>query len=298
MRYFLIMVVGFVLNSHSTFSQRNFKSKLETLNQQLIEAALTKKFQRAERLYSDSTILMAEYQPVLDGKRQIMAYYSEMFSRQDLKTYNRQTMEITDFGNLILEIGLFQKEFADGNKLKGKYFNSWSVNENGDFSLRAECFGFFGEPENKQDYRVMDLLDENEPLKGRKGKKIPKEIQAYNAFGENLVRDRNTQGVVDAYTKDGVYFPFADTAKTGYQELLTHFTQYHSHPVKIDSIEVWAHDYDWVPGGLVKYNKFWVKWTVPDGYTGVSSGAGISYWKKIGDEYLRHRQVATHIHQP
>ena len=272
MRYFLILMVTSHFSMLEAKAQEKTKQALETLNERLIRAALNKDFESVEGLYSDSTILMAEYQPTLDGKLKIAAYYSEIFKRQDLKTYERRTMEVMDFGTLILEIGLFQKELANKEKLKGKYFNSWSRNSNGEFTLRAECFGFFGEPQNKEGHRVMPLLDLNEPLIGRNGKKIPKEIQAYNAYGENLVRDRNTMGVVNSYTKDGVYFPFADTAKTGYKELLTHFTQYHSHPVKIDSIEVWTHDYDWVPGGLIKYNKFWVKWTVPDGYTGISSG--------------------------
>lgn len=284
-------------SKQSVTTTETLSEHLEGLNERIANAAIQREFDLISDLYLDSTLLIAAYQPLLDGKHKIKAFYVETYHRQDLADYSRETVEIIDFENYVLEIGLFQKLFSDGSQLQGKYFNNWLKGTDGKLYLRAESFGFFGEPENKEDYRVMFLTDDNEPLKGRNGKIIPMELQVYNAFGENLVRDRNTQGVVDSYTKDGIYFPFADTAKTGYDGLLKHFTAYHKYPVKIDSIEVWTYDYDQVDDGIIRYNRFFVRWTLPDGNTGESSGAGIAYWKRTSDNTLKtHRHIGTHIY--
>jgi len=303
MRHFLSSTLALLLLGCSvktadtpTAHSPQYAGQLKQLNQHITKAALNKDFQSIAYLYDENTLLLAEYQPMLDGIDLIKQYYNESFQRQDLTDYNRQTMEINDLGAFVLEIGLFDKTFADGRKVRGKYFSNWKKGQDGDLSLRAECFGFFGEPENKEIFRIEDLTDDHPPLEGRNGLKIPTEMQAYNALGENNVRDRDTKGVVNSYTKDGIYFPFADTAKVGYNELLTHFTGYHAPPAKIDSIEVWTHDFDVIDDGYIRYNKFYVKWTLPNGYTGETAGAGIVYWKRHEDGSLKkHRQVGTHI---
>ena len=135
--------------------------------------------------------------------------------------------------------------------------------------------------------------------KERSGKEMPIELELYSAYGENLVRDRNTEGVIDRYTKDGIYFPFADTAKTGNDELSKHFKAYHKTPVKIDIIEVWTYHYELVPDGMIRIGRFYVIWTLNNGYTGTSTGAGLSYWKRNEKNELKiHRQIGTHIYLP
>ena len=273
--------------------------QLNELNQQITQATLSDNFNQLENLYLDSSILIADYQPLLDGKEKIAAFYEETYKRQSLVNYTRETVELFDFEKYALEIGLFEKTFTNGEVVKGKYFTNWLIGADEKLYIRAESFGFIGEPSNRENYHIVSLTDDSTPLLGRNGRVMPKEIELYNAFGENLVRDRNTQGVIDSYTEDGIYFPFADTDKTGRAELTKHFKAYHKNPVKIDSIEVWTYDFDSVNDGLIRYNKFFVIWTLPNGYTGQSSGAGIAYWKRNAQNILQiHRQIGTHILEP
>lgn len=277
-------------------SENNIEKAVEKLNQLLIQATLEKDFDLAKDIYLDSCLLLADYQPMLDGKSQVKAYYEEIFNRQTLTNYTKTTLEVFDFEKLVLEIGTFNKDFSDQESHRGKYFNVWQKSDTGELLLKAEAFGYFKNLDDPEALVVKELKDESIPLLGRAGKTIPMEIQAYHALGQNRVRDRDTKAVVDSYTPDGVYYPFADSAKTGYEGLLKHFTAYHKNPVKIDSIETWSYDYDLVKDGMIWYSKFYVKWTVP-GYTGESSGTGISYWKRTKDNaWKKYRQIGMHIH--
>lgn len=304
--YIILLLLSFlsvacILNGVDTSGavKGDLHHQLEVLNSRLVNAALNKDFKLISDLYLDSSLLLAEYQPMLDGKDQIRAFYKETYERQNLADYKRQTIEIFDFDALVLEIGLFEKTLTDGSSLRGKYFTTWKKGKSGQLLLRAEGFGFIGEPANPDRFRIMPLTDDKEPLKGKVGKAIPMEIQAYHALGENMVRDRDTQGTVEAYTKDAIYYPFADSAKTGYTGLLKHFTAYHKNPVKIDSIETWTYDYDLVDNGFIRYSKFFVIWTLTNGYTGTSSGTGMTYTKRTeGNALKSHRKLATHTYRP
>ncbi len=282
----------------NSFEKVALNDALLSANNQLTKAAQTKNFGLVENIYSDSCLLLAEYQPMIDGKQSVRIYYEEIFRRQNITRYTKKTSEVFDFETLVLEIGTFEKEFVDEEPQTGKYFNVWKKNDVGDLILKAEAFGYFKTLDDPAVLRVLTLTDESAPLLGRSGKVIPMEIQAYHALGENRVRDRDTEGVVGAYTPDAVYYPYADSAKTGTAGLLKHFTEYHRNPVKIDTIETWTYDYDEVKDGFIRYSKFYVEWTVP-GFSGKTEGTGIAYWKRTKDNALKiHRQIGIHIHDP
>lgn len=306
MRHLLFSIVlGIVFNGckdenpiaeNKVVNKLDVKERIRQQNKKLIDAALYKNSDLMDKVYLDSCLLLAEYQPMLDGKTKIKTYYNELFKRQNLKEYTKKTIEVFEFEKLVLEIGTFRKEFVDTTTQTGKYFNVWQKHSSGQLYLKAETFGFYEPLSNPEKLQVKALTDDSKPLSGRFNKKIPMEIQAYHALGENRVRDRDTEGTVAAYTDDAVYYPFADSAKTGRKGLLKHFTAYHKNPVKIDSIETWTYDYDLVEDGIIRYSKFYVKWTVP-GYTGTTRGSGIAYWRRTEDNALKiHRQLGTHIH--
>lgn len=276
----------------------SLKERLVQRNKILTEAALRKNTSLMDSVYLDSCLLLAEYQPMLDGKTKVNLYYDELFKRQHLKEYTKTTIEVHEFEKLVLEIGTFKKEFMDTTVQTGKYFNVWQKHASGQLYLKTEAFGFYGPIANPEALRVLELTDDGPPLQGRFNKRIPMEIQAYHALGENRVRDRDTEGTVASYTHDAVYYPFADSAKTGRKGLLKHFKAYHKNPVKIDSIETWTYDYDLVADGIIRYSKFYVKWTVP-GYTGTTTGSGVAYWRRTKNNDLKiHRQLGTHIYNP
>jgi len=256
-------------------SELGLKVKIETLNNTLITAAMARNFTKAEHLYSENIVLLAEYMPIVEGKAGIQKYYTEIFKRQNLKSFKKETSEIFDFGETIVEIGVFEKSFEKTKSQTGQYWNIWELQENGTLLLSAETYGLFIPLENPSTL-VVDSIPGTvwNNLQVRKGVEIPLEFDAYSALMENIVRDRDTEKILELYTKDGSYTPFADTTKAGKENLSKHFYAYHKNPVVIDSIEGSTYDFILVPNGVIRFTQFYVEWTVPS-FSGKNKGTGI-----------------------
>lgn len=278
------------------FSKTDLKSKIQALNDSLIKAAKFKDFGKVANLYLDEAILLAEYNPLIDGKKDIEKFYTEIFKRQDVKEYKKETTELFNFGDTFLEIGIFQKTFSDMEVQNGKYWNVWEINGNGNLQLKAETFGFFHHIQDPSEL-VIDMAEYENITKPKEGVKISDELKILSSKMERIVRERDTKGIVELYTDNGAYYPFADTTKSGTQNLLKHYTQYHSYPVIIDSISSETYRYEEVPDGVIRYTKFYVEWTVPD-LSGKTRGTGMSYLKKQEDGSLKlHRVIGLHIYE-
>jgi len=276
-------------------SLSDLKEIIKDQNDRLIRAAQDKEFQQVIDVYRDDALLLAEYNPLIDGIENIEKFYAEMYKRQDLLDYEKQSKEVFDLEGIILETGTFRKVLKNGDSLEGKYINVWSRSDDGGILLKTEVFGYFHPIEDPIDLRVLSLKDETPGLMSRNGKMIPLELQAYHALNENCVRDRDTKKLLECYTEDAVYYPFADTEKSGIKNLTAHFIDYHRNPVKIDSIQIWTYDFDKVKNGYIQYSKFYVQWTVP-GFTGTTEGTGLTYYVRQEDNSLKmHRQIGLHI---
>ena len=268
----------------------DLKTTVTSLNHQLMEAAKTKNFSLIDSLYLDDAILLAEYNPLINRKENIRQYYTEIFSRQDISAYEKETTEVFGFGETILEIGDFKKTFSNAEQHEGKYFNVWKKSAKGSLNLKSETFGYYHPIDSPATLRVNLPQQDLSPIK------TILELEAYHALNENCVRDRDTKKLLTSYTDDAVYYPFADSKKAGIDVLTAHFTAYHAPPVKIDSIEIETFDYIPVDDGIIQYSQFFVKWTVP-GFIGTTEGTGQIYLKRQADNSLKiHRQIGLHVH--
>jgi ketosteroid isomerase-like protein len=300
-KYILLTFVLTILSSCENHTNRNTNESrpsgtvgdlLHEYNQQIIKAAKTKSFDELSDLYDNESFLMAEYNPLIQAKNNIKIYYDTIFIRENIKEYTRQTVDIVTFTDKIIEIGLFTKILENSEKFRGKYFNVWKLNNEGQLKLRAESFGYLHPVENPSTLLVPEA-SKSKP----EAINIPLELDAYNALNETNVIDRIPERSANVYTDDAMYLPFADTIKTGKSDLLKHYTAYYQNPAKIDSIQVVTYAYDEVENGYIRYAGFYVDWSVP-GFSGNTTGTGISFWRREKDNTLRmHRQIGLHIHK-
>lgn len=280
-------------NNKVAESISNAKHQLYEYNQKIINAAKTKSFDEISDLYDQESLLMSDYNRLIVDKKYIKIYYDSLFTRQNLKEYNREIIDVLEFTNRIIEIGLFTKVFENSEKLEGKYFNVWKKNGTGKLKLRAEAFGYLQPIDDPASFLVPEAC-----IAKPEAIKIPRELEAYVTLGKSNVRARIPEKTADSYTDDGMYMPFADSIKTGKNVLIDHFKAYYQHPATIDSLEIMTYAYDQLENGYIKYGGFYVDWTVP-GFSGSTAGCGISYWRRGEDNSLRiHRQIGLHIHNP
>ncbi|MGB3151700.1 MAG: hypothetical protein WBB27_13655 [Maribacter sp.] len=280
----------------ATSTVSDIKGEIQTRNNALIEAAMMKDFNGIADIYAEDALLLAEYNPLIDGKEGIKKFYTEIFERQSPTKYQKETTELFDFGETILEIGTFRKSFPDGENRLGPYWHIWELQADGNLLLRAETFGYFDAIKKPSTMAVDSIEEAVWNLQAREGVKIPLEYDAYGALMENIVRDRDTNKMLELYTKDGSYTPYVDTTKAGIANLSRHYYAYHKNPVVIDSIESATYDYIKVPNGVLRFTQFYVEWTVP-GFSGMNQGTGMVYWKRQEDNSLKiHRQIGHHIY--
>jgi len=276
-----------------SYSNNELRKTIDELNQLLIKAAIHKDFESIKDVYADDALLLAEFHPLLDGIDAIEQYYSEIFKRHNILKYTKDTEEIIDLGNRILEIGMFEKSFKNQQQ-HGKYWNVWEPMADGSLKLKSESFGYFHEIKDPSPWVVARLKDKTPEQEARAGRKIPFELQAYDALGEEHVRERNVQKAVGTYTKDCKYFQFAKPVVEGKKALLEYYKGYYGHPVKIDSISIWTYDYKRVKDGFLKYSKFYVAWTVPN-FSGITEGTNTAYYRREKDGSLKkHRLIGFH----
>jgi ketosteroid isomerase-like protein len=302
MQNYILIVLTLAMFSACENSQKEsikeveLTETVETLlheqNQKIINAAKTKSFNGISDLYNDESLLMAEYNPIIQTNRNIKIYYDTIFARENIIEYTRQTVDIVKCTDRIIEIGLFTKMLENSEIIRGKYFNVWARNNQGQLILRAESFGYLHQVENPSILLVPEA-SKSKP----KAIDIPLELDAYNALNETNVIDRIPKRSANIYAEDAMYLPFADTIKTGKANLLKHYEAYYQNPAKIDSIQVITYAYDEVENGYIRYAGFYVDWSVP-GFSGNTTGTGISYWRRENDNTLRmYRQIGLHIHK-
>ncbi|MEQ8686192.1 MAG: DUF4440 domain-containing protein [Imperialibacter sp.] len=267
---------------------KELKTQVSQLNERLVEAAKDKNINAVIDRYAADAVLMAEYQPVIKGRKSIAAYYTALFAQQQVISYRKVTTELLDFDSTVLEMGTFTKKLANERGFQGKYWNVWRKTAEGDLLLQAETFGFFHPVDDPSEWVVEGLPMEPSSVR------TTVELDAYNALMENIVRDRDTETIISLFSEDAAYYPFADTTKTGRTGLHQHYTDYHRPPVTIDSIEVWSYDYLEVAEGIIELSQFYVEWSVPN-LSGHTQGTGMRYWKRQPDHSLRlHRMIGLH----
>ncbi|WP_159092378.1 hypothetical protein [Aquimarina sp. Aq107] len=265
---------------------------LREYNKRISTAIKTGSFEVIQDLYDQESLLFTDYNPLIVHSDNIKLYYDIIFARQNVKEYHRKTIDVIEFSNRIIEIGLFTKVFENSKKLNGKYFNVWKKKTNGKLKIRAEAFGYL---EHIDDPKVFLVPEASTSIS--KTIEVPRELMAYTTLGKSNVIARIPEKTADSYTDDTMYLPFADTIKTGKAVLLDHYKAYYKNPVQIDSLEIMTYAYDKVENGYIKYGGFYVDWTVP-GFSGNTAGSGISYWRREKDNSLRiHRQIGLHIHK-
>ena len=170
---------------------------------------------------------MPEYQATLTGRNEIQDYYREIFKRQRIKTIRRRPHEFIHLENTIVVIGTYIREYeipsVDSSiNLQGKYCHVWGL-QAGKYRIKGETFGYF----HPVDYPEALIISKNQqPDEDDIQIKVPFELKAYNALMEKGVRQRNATLRAEFFTDDAVFYPFADTAVVGMNQLKPYLAAY------------------------------------------------------------------------
>ena len=279
----------------------DLRAQLEKLKEVFIATTIEDKVDERMKYYAPDAISMPEYHPLVQGVSLIKKYYTEIFKRQQVKSYTKEITEVIDLGGTVAEYGIFKIEYSTASEGSvvhtGKYCNIWEVQAGGSLLLEAEGWGYFRHIENPNSLYVETAVSdaETDVLPGDdKSADILFELRALNTLMEKMVQKRDGRSQADFYAVDGTYMPFADTTKTGRDGIRRHLINYTSGGgIVLDSINIHTYQLKSVGNYVIEYSKFYVKWTTDR--TGKTKGKGIRIWKRTPAGSLKlYRQMGMH----
>ena len=279
------------------------RNKIEIINKQISQAFIDKKAESIIKHFDRDGICMPEFQSTIKGVGAIKEYYIEILNRRQTTSFSKTILEAIEIKNNVVEIGTFTTTYKDikGQKttLNGKYLNIWTPQSNGDLKLKAESFGYLHNIDNPTSHLVKISKEHSSytfPTQLKTANDLAFQLNALNTLMEKSVQTRDGNLRADFYTDDGIFMPFADSAKVGIKNIRTHLIAYNSYPVKIDTISIYNEYFEDCGNYIIEYPRFYVKWHTSDN-SGVGSGKGIRIWKREKNCSLKlYREVGIHDH--
>ncbi|MEL6925369.1 MAG: hypothetical protein AAFO94_15080, partial [Bacteroidota bacterium] len=287
--------------------------KLAVINQHFAKAAKDKNPDLILPYYSDETLFIPEFHPLIIGKAAIKNYYQQIFARQDVESNKRQTKDIIHFEDRVVEWGTFHSNFSavqsgskngqsQSSELIGKYMNVWRLSPNGELQLTSAQWNY--------DHDIDEGLNlivevDGKPLryKTSAAKSIDRglkyELDAYHALGAKAVRERDAMGRLYSYSEDGIFLaPHGETAKVGFESIKEYLIGYNSGEVQIDAIDVGFNHVENYGEYLIQNNYYYVE-ASGEGWTYKGQGLGTSLFRRNkGGQLKRVWQIGTEYPVP
>ncbi|MFP2995096.1 DUF4440 domain-containing protein [Spongiivirga sp. MCCC 1A20706] len=287
-RLLLSFIVLFLMGE--TYGQLSIKKKekliekLTQAHQDVIASATNKDFTNMSKYYTDETLFIAEFHPLIIGKNRIASYYDSIYNRQTIKKYNRITKDIYAFEDRVVEWGVFDKTFEqnDGEAytLNGKFINVWKLLKNGALQLLSQQWNY--------DHKIDEAINLRVAVNGlplryktlaaqNVERSLQHELNAYYALGAEAVKKRDPLGRLHSYRKDGVFLaPHGEKAKIGYNAIKEYLIGYNAGKVTIDSIAVGLNHIEDYGKHLIKYSYYYVE-ASGDDWTYKGQGMGTDF---------------------
>lgn len=271
-----------------------YQQRLHDIHQQFVRAAKEKNPSLILEYYSDQTLFIPEFHPLILGKENIEKYYTTIYDRQTIKSYQRATKDLVYFADRLVEWGTFTLSFSqkgsDDYSLVGKFMNVWKLLENNELELVSEQWNY----DHKIDPAIQLTVDvEGKPLRY----KTPAaqsisvaqkhELNAYYALGARAVENRDPYGRLNAFAPNGVFLaPHGETAKIGFDALKEYLVDYNGGEVIIDSLDVGYNHVEDYGEFLIKNNYYYVE-ASGDGWTHRGQGLGTDLMQRTPNGQLR-----------
>ena len=282
------------INSDQQNERLKYSKKLEQIHQDFISAAKEKNPVLILDYYSDSTLFIPEFHPLILGKNNIKKYYSTIYNRQTIQSYQRKSEDVICFSDRVVEWGTFSLEFdqkGGGNyTLIGKFMNVWKILKNEDLQLLSEQWNY--DHQINEDIQLSVNID-GLPLRYQTwnakniNSSLKYELDAYYLLGAKAVIERDPYGRLNSFAPNGIFLaPHGETAKIGVNAIKEYLINYNAGEVTIDSIDVGFNHVEDYGEFVIKNNYYYVK-ASGDGWTYEGQGLGSDLMQRNPNGQLR-----------
>jgi Ketosteroid isomerase homolog len=141
-----MLVVLFTANIARSQSNTDYKTKIESINKEMVKNMIEGNNEKLLSLYTDDAISMPSYQPIHDGIAAIRKANDEM-AKTGVKynSFAPVTLKVIANGNLITEIGTYKISMSMPSMDKpmddhGKYLTIWEKQKDGSLKVKVEIW--------------------------------------------------------------------------------------------------------------------------------------------------------------
>ena len=150
----LIVAMFTTIITYSQQSAREYQSKIEELNKEMVSSMLEGNMEKSISMYTDDAISMPSFEPMREGKAAIRKGMEQMIGMgMKVTSFEPTIKKVIPDGNLITEIGTYKIKISMPGKDQpiedhGKYLTLWEKQKDGSLKVKVETWNSDVNPMN------------------------------------------------------------------------------------------------------------------------------------------------------
>lgn len=250
-------------------------------------------------LYTQDAVLLPEFHPTVQGKKNIEAYHKHRFRYADVTRHVRTMHDYKQVDAYVIETGTFSwmMKLQDRQPIEqtGNYLIVWEGDKRGKLRIVFEAWG----SDKSVDRAHTKLLDTaHVPVKNKitfrndaEGMQV---IQLCTDEVAAAVKKRDGAAMGMFYTSDAIYIPYYSPMMVGKQKIAEYYLKHEDPKVAIDSVHIQVTQAVPVKNYMITTGVYTVRWRA-GGSSGIVTGKNLNIWRREKDgKFYLYRQLANH----
>ena len=296
---FLIIPLIFINVTHS-FAQNTLRANdktvahLKQFRADYIKSFMNKKPELVANYFSENIRLMPEFQKTIMGKGNTILYHKAFSDRFDVKSYNRNELEVLDLGSQVMELGKLSikitlKSTGKDYELIGTYMNIWEKSNDGELKLITEAWNYDQWYDEIDQYLRFDAVPAVQmafqphlPINSS----ISFELAALNKLSEVAIIQHDSKTWSMFYADDAMVIPNYSPIIEGRKALDEYYDKHAKEMPIFEKLDIRHDRIDNLGDYVIEYATHVANWRNGDS-SGVGTGKNIGIWRREPDCSLK-----------
>lgn len=298
---FLIIIIPLILiNGTHSFAQNTLRANdktvtlLKKFRTDYTRSFVNKNPELVAGYFSENIRLMPEFQKTIIGKDNTLLYHKAFSERFDVKSYNRNELEILDLGSQVMELGKLSmkitlKSTGKEYELIGTYMNIWEESNDGELKLITEAWNYdqwYDEIDQPLRFdavpAVQMALQPHLPINS----KISFELAALNKLSEVSIIQHDGKVWSMFFADDALVIPSYSPIVQGRKSLDGYYDKHAKELPIFEKLDIRNDRIDNLGDYVIEYATHVANWRNGDS-SGVGTGKNIGIWRREPDCSLK-----------
>lgn len=243
--------------------------------------------------FADSLRLMPEFQKTVIGKKHALSYYKAFLERFGISDYRRETVEVLDLGERVVELGTFNlvltlKSSGKTYSVEGKYQEFWQKSQNGKLALVTAAWNYSHEITIADQMRFSTVpatdvaMTAHLPINNN----IRFELAALNRLQERTISEHDAKLWTRFFTDDAKYIYSGSPIAGGRKEIDDFFAEHVRHIPVFEKLDIRNDRVDHLGDYVVEYASH-IAIVRSGDFSGVFTGKNVNIWRREKDGSLK-----------